>query len=426
MTIRHLLPDAPQIPGTIKARPEDFLVEELPLYEPSGEGEHLMLCIEKTNLATQDALKIIARAAQVSRSAVGYAGMKDKNAVTRQHITIHLPGKAAAENDNHIISQISRPDLKPIWAMRHNNKLRQGHLAGNRFVIRVRNTRPTDVIHAKRALEALQTRGIPNYFGPQRFGHHGNNAQLGLLLLKSDHQAFLDAFLGTPHPTDSDPVKQAAAAYLAKDYAAAISLLPRGMRHERQALDHLRQHKTPEQAIKAIDPLQRDFLMSALQSDVFNRTLTARIDHGSFDRLIPGDLAFLHANRAVFSVDQPTATTENTPPNGRIHTFEISPSGPMWGHKMLRPTDQALTLETQVLSDLSLTPDSFPESAPLGMITGERRPLRIPLQNPQISAGVDEHGSYIKFTFDLPRSGYATTVLEQVMKTTFIDQAAED
>ncbi len=422
--IRYLLPDAPAIPGIIKAKPEDFLVEELPLYEPSGDGEHLMLFVEKTNLSTTDAIKIISRAAQVAKGAVGYAGMKDKNAITRQHFTIHLPGKAAAQDDNKVVSLINRPELKPLWAMRHDNKLRQGHLAGNRFIIRVRNAKPTDVIHAKRALEALLEKGVPNYFGPQRFGKRGGNAHLGLLLLKGQHQAFLDAMLGTSHDDDYDAVKQAHAAYRAGNFTAALDVMPRGLRHERQALDHLRQGKSPQQAVMAIDRLQRDFLLSALQSDLFNRTLTARIDAGAFNKLLPGDMAFIHGNRAVFSVDEPTAQTENAP-GGRIATFEVSPSGPMWGHKMIRPTGAPLDLETQALAQLGLTPEDFPVDCPAGMISGERRPLRIPITNPQISAGVDETGGYIKFTFDLPRSGYATTVLDQVMKTSFLEETPD-
>jgi tRNA pseudouridine13 synthase len=419
--IRYLLPDAPAIPGVIKAAPEDFLVEELPLYEPSGQGEHLMLFIEKQGLSTTDAIKIIARSAQVAKGAVGYAGMKDKQAITRQHFTIHLPGKAATQDDNKVISLINRPELKPLWAMRHDNKLRTGHLAGNRFIIRVRNVKPTDVIHARRALEVLLEKGVPNYFGPQRFGKRGSNAHLGLLLLKGQHKDFLDTLLGVSHDDDYGPVKEAHAAYSAGDYVGALNIMPRSLRHERQALDHLRQGKTHEQAVMAIDRLQRDFLLSALQSDLFNRTLTARIDAGVYDKLLPGDMAFLHGNRAVFSVDEATATTENAP-GGRLSTFEVSPSGPMWGHKMIRPASQPLAIETAVLSQLGLTPDDFPESTPAGMISGERRPLRIPLTNPQISAGVDERAGYIKFTFDLPRSGYATTVLEQVMKTSFQEE----
>lgn len=149
--------------------PEDFVVEELPAFEASGEGEHLLLDIEKTGMNTAFAAKALAAWAGITEMGVGYAGMKDRHAVTRQRISLHLPRRVAPD-----IASLELPGLRILSATWHQRKLPRGALAGNRFNLRLR-----DVVGDAAAIDArlcaIGAGGIANYFGEQRFGHGGGN-----------------------------------------------------------------------------------------------------------------------------------------------------------------------------------------------------------------------------------------------------------
>jgi len=163
MDLPYLTPDFPGITGTLKARPQDFFVQEIPLYEPSGQGEHVYAEIQKVGLTTFDAITRISKALNVSPRGIGYAGMKDAQAVTRQTFSIFgtSPEKVMA---------LKIPGITIGWAIPHVNKLRLGHLKANRFAIRLRDVNPTDVVKLQPVLKTIQQRGLPNYFGEQRFG----------------------------------------------------------------------------------------------------------------------------------------------------------------------------------------------------------------------------------------------------------------
>lgn len=417
--LAYLTPAIGGIGGVIKERPEDFLVEEQPLYQPAGHGEHLYLFIEKRGVTTSDVVRRLAKAFRVGKSDVGYAGFKDKHAVTRQHFSVYLPDPA---HDQELLQNVETPAIKLLWIARHANKLRRGHHAGNRFVIRIRQVEPTAVVRAKRVLDYLQTHGAPDYVGEQRFGYRKENHELGRLLLLGRDQELLDLMLGRPGESDFAPARAARQAYDRRDYAAALDAWPHHHRPERQALDALRQGKSPRQAVMGIDATHRNFLVSAMQSAAFNRVLDHRIRAGLFDKLVAGDLAWKHDSRAVFAVDQATANLENAP-GGRVEKLQVSPSGPMWGASMIKPAGQVLAWEVQALEELGLsesdllapgTPGSpgNPASAP-----GSRRPMRTILIDPDISGGVDEHGPYVRLSFELPRGSFATVILREIMKS---------
>src|SRR5690349_7654043 len=171
MNFPYLTRDFPGIGGTIKQRPEDFFVQEIPLYEPSGEGEHVYLDVQKIGLTTFEAIKRLPDALHVSSSDLGYAGLKDAGAITRQVVSSPGTTEQAAMN-------LRIPDMTIQWAARHANKMRLGHLAGNRFAIKLRDVNPTDVVKLQPVLDVLTTRGLPNFFGEQRFGRRGDNDKL--------------------------------------------------------------------------------------------------------------------------------------------------------------------------------------------------------------------------------------------------------
>ncbi|MFA9477964.1 tRNA pseudouridine(13) synthase TruD [Phycisphaerales bacterium AB-hyl4] len=422
--LAYLTPDLPGVGGRIKLRPDDFLVEEQPLYEPTGEGEHLYLFIEKRQIATTDVVRQLVKAFRVSRRDVGFAGMKDKHAISRQHFSVRMTDAEASQDE--ALESLSRDDrVTLLWADRHGNKLRRGHLAGNRFVIRIREIEPTrDTLIAKRVLDRLAAAGVPNYLGEQRFGYRQNNHEVGRLLLLGEHQAVLDAMLGKPEAYESEAVQLGRAAYDRGDYAEALAHWPKHLRFDRQALDALRQGRSAEKAVAAIDRNQRAFLITALQSAAFNRVLHERLSGGTFDRLLPGDLAWKHDSRAVFSVDEATAELENGP-TGRVPQMAVSPSGPMWGPDMTQAEGEPGRMEREALALFGLSEADL-QGHRLAAVEGARRPLRIPLRDPDLSGGVDEHGSYIRLAFELPRGAFATVVLREIMKQNVADDDDDD
>ena len=162
---------APVLAARIRSTPEDFFVEELPAFEPSGAGEHLLLTVEKRGMNTAFAAKRIAEWAGVAESAIGYAGMKDRHAVTRQRFSVWIPKKVAPEFD-----ALQSEELKVLEHAWHSRKLPRGALAGNRFVLLLREVEGAREAIEQR-LQGIARDGVPNYFGEQRFGRRGGNVQ---------------------------------------------------------------------------------------------------------------------------------------------------------------------------------------------------------------------------------------------------------
>lgn len=417
-SLTYLTNDLPGVGGVLKQRPEDFLVEEQPLYEPCGEGEHVYLFIEKCGLTTMDAVERIARAFHMNRRNIGYAGLKDKHAVTRQHLSLWLPGvgkEVVAEGIERLDKHHKR--LRVLWAERHTNKLKRGHHGGNRFVIRVRSVEPTHVVRAKAVLDVLAKRGVPNYVGDQRFGYRQNSHRTGRAILLGEHQVVLDEMLGSESDTESQLIAEGRTCYRAGDYEGALAVWPKALRYDRQLLDALRQGKSAREAVCMMDSSQRAFLVSAWQSAVFNEVLDRRVRDGTFDRLLPGDLAWKHDSRATFEVDDATYEADNAP-GGRVEQGLLSPSGPLWGVEMPTAGGEPGRIELAALEASGVTQAQLagPPEDPKSGAEGKRRPLRVLLKDADVEGGVDEHGPYIKTSFELPRGAYATMVLREVMK----------
>lgn len=402
MQLPYLTTQFPGIGGVIKQRDEDFFVQEIPLYEPSGEGEHIYAEIQKIGLTTFEAIRRIAGTLRVSSRDIGYAGMKDAHALSRQVISIQNTTPEA-------VMALQLHDISVQWAARHTNKLRLGHLWGNRFAIKIRQVKPTDVVRLPPLLKMLQERGMPNYFGEQRFGRRGDNALLGAALIAADDRKLLNLLLGSPNPKTDDPATlQARQAFERGDFETALSGLPRHCGMERQVLSRLMKTGNPAAAVRSVDEKIRRLWVSALQSEIFNRVLARRIE--SIDRLLPGDLAYKHDNGACFRVEDPAAEAP------RAERFEISPTGPMIGYRMTLPQGEELEIEQQVFAGHDITPDHF-RLPGHHKIKGVRRPLRVQPTEIDLSAGVDNHGPHITLVFALPAGAFATSLLREVMKT---------
>ncbi|HEV8604617.1 MAG TPA: tRNA pseudouridine(13) synthase TruD [Tepidisphaeraceae bacterium] len=401
MSLPYLTHDIPGIGGSLKTRAEDFFVQELPLYEPAGVGEHVYAEFQKVGLTTFDAIDRIARALYVPARDIGYAGMKDARAITRQIFSIPNTTEQA-------VMKLKLPNIEPLWAARHGNKLRLGHLAGNRFAIKVRDVNPTDVVKLQPLVQILQTRGLPNYFGEQRFGRRGDNHHLGAALLRGDNHALLKLLLGTPKTEiDDSNAMGARKAFDRGDLELSMKLYPRTSGMERRILHRLIKTGEPKTAVRAIDEKLRRLWISALQSELFNQVVARRIN--GIDTLLDGDLAWKHENGACFLVESAAAEQP------RATAFEISATGPLLGYRMTLPAGQALKIEQQVFAEHQLSPQDFRVEGRL-RVKGARRPLRIQPKDIELAAGVDDHGPHITFAFTLPPGSFATVFLRECMK----------
>ncbi|HZH04167.1 MAG TPA: tRNA pseudouridine(13) synthase TruD, partial [Myxococcaceae bacterium] len=222
--------------GAFKTVPEDFEVEEVPAYEPSGKGEHLFLWVEKRGVSTPEVASTLAQAVGLPEREVGYAGLKDKQGVTRQFFSI-----PARHEDR--VGLFVLPGAQVLWGKRHGNKLRTGHLYGNRFVLRLRGVERPEA--ARAAFGALEEGGVPNFFGAQRFGAADTNAAAGKALI-----------LGQRLPA-------------------------RPSRFERK------------------------LFLSAYQSLLFNRALARRMEAGTWSQALPGDVMRKLPEGGVFRCDSP-------------------------------------------------------------------------------------------------------------------------
>lgn len=257
----YLTSGLPGIGGRLRVQANDFIVEEVPLYQPSGSGNHLYISVTREGLTTPRVQEALARLFGLPQRSIGYAGLKDRNAQTTQ--VFSLPGLSPSQAD-----RIERElvGVQVNWAQRHTNKLKSGHLLGNRFRIVVRGVGSGALEQVQSIIWKLQQEGAPNYFGPQRFGTEGDNAERGreALFGKGPRKRWL-----------------------------------------------------------------RRFLISAYQSLLFNRYLALRLERGLFGRLLPGDVAKKEATGGMFSIETPESEQERYQ-RGEIHFTGPLFGGKMW------------------------------------------------------------------------------------------------
>jgi tRNA pseudouridine13 synthase len=216
-----LTADLPGIGGRIKSVPEDFEVEEIPAYQPSGEGDFLYLWVQKRDMGAEYFARQVARRLGIPPAEVGTAGLKDRHAVTRQMVSVPA---ACADR----VGALDGDGITVLSVSRHGNKLKPGHLHGNRFRILIRDADASATSRLVPILDRLRAEGLPNFYGPQRFGRDGETVRLGL------------AMLGGERPPRS--------------------------------------------------PFLRKLALSAAQSALFNHCLARRLGDGLMRRVLPGDV----------------------------------------------------------------------------------------------------------------------------------------
>lgn len=183
-----LTAEIPGIGGRIKTEPQDFEVEEIPAYDLSGTGEHLYLWVEKTGLGADFFHRRIARQLGIPSGDVGVAGLKDRHAVTRQWVSVPA-------NCEPLVPSLDGDGVRILNVTRHDNKLKLGHLRGNRFHILIRDADPSRTEELNRILSRVRDEGLPNYYGPQRFGRDGETVTMGMSLLKGESKRRPNPFL---------------------------------------------------------------------------------------------------------------------------------------------------------------------------------------------------------------------------------------
>lgn len=240
----------PAATGRLRSRPEDFRVDEELGFEPDGSGEHVLLQIRKRNTNTEWLARQIARTAGVRPRDVSYAGLKDRNAVTSQWFSIHLPGREAPD-----WGAIESDDVHFLSAARHGRKLRRGALELNRFTIIVRELKGDSGELGER-LAAVAARGVPNYFGEQRFGRGFGNLERAQALFEGARER---------------------------------------------------------------DRHKRGLYLSAARSFLFNEVLSRRVGEGCWDAILPGECVMLAGSRSFFVAGAPDAEILARLAAGDIH-----------------------------------------------------------------------------------------------------------
>ena len=387
--------------GVYKQRPEDFLVEEQPAYEPCGEGDHTYFQVQKRALTTLDAVGLVATALGVAPRAIGYAGLKDSQAITRQWMSVeHI--------DPERLSAFTHPKLEILKVTRHGNKLRTGHLRGNHFAIKLRDVPPSDVPNLEAVLAVLERRGVPNYFGEQRFGARGDGWAIGRALLRNQPAEAVALVCGRPNEFDHGPVKRARELFDEGSFEESAKTWPGGFRDSaRLARAMVRAKGKPARALRAMPRNLQRFFVSAYQSHLFNLVVADRIDE--LDTLQVGDLAYMHSKGAVFRVEDLDAEQP------RAEAFEISATGPLFGRRMTRASGAPGELE-QRIEEAELAGGELERRGPLAW-QGARRPLRVPLAAPELEVGVDDVGAFCALRFGLPPGSYATGVLAELLRS---------
>jgi len=399
--------DLPGTGGLIKQNTSDFCVEELPLYPARGEGAHVYFTVRKRGIPTPAAVARIAKYMQVRPSEIGVAGLKDAQAITTQQMSLEHadPKKLASFSDRQI--QI-------LSTARHTNKLRPGHLAANRFTIKVRHVESKALQRAEDIVAVLARRGVPNYFGPQRFGLRNDTAALGRALVAGDPDEFVAILFGRPMDSDPKDCREARAAFDRGDVKAALASWPRHYAHPRRALSAYKNAKASrknERATYTVDKRMKRLYVSALQSAIFNEVLARRIE--TFDAVQPGDLAARTGSKSVFTVDaHPQALqAERT----RAEAFEISPTGPIPGYRSSLAEGAPGQIEHEALAAWGLETEDFRRVDRM-KVKGARRALRFGISDLEIGSDKDDTGAFLLVKFTAPSGCYATVLLDELTK----------
>jgi len=331
--------------------PRDFIVDEIPLYEFSGDGEHLILHIRKKDMTTWEMIGAIARYLGIKNRDIGYAGLKDKNAMTMQYISL------LAKGNEERLKNFTHEKIKILGTQRHNNKIRVGHLKGNHFKIRLKKVLGVQKDKLDSVLKWIKEHGVPNYFGNQRFGNNGNNWQEG--------KAIVEKKLKMRNRTTRTFLLNAYQSYLFNSWLS-----------KRIELSLLLQEFSEENAEKIFN--------------LAEGSLKGTKEQKQFFKLLKGDLMMHYPYGRVFELESLVEESK------RFIDKDIAPTGLLSGKRVSRVSDIAREIEQNYDEEIGEN--------------GARRYAWIAVENIK-STYVQEKAQY-ELSFYLPKGSYATNILD--------------
>jgi len=403
------------IGGTIRNRYEDFYVEEIPEIIPDGEGPNVWIWIEKLGRTTFDVMLDISRDLHIDRKRMGFAGMKDKKAITRQWICIaNMESDEKLEEVKALEKDMYQTEFLKVT--RGRKKLRMGQLVGNKFKIVIKDINDIDesIFEAEQALKNLEQKGVPNYFGWQRFGKPRTNTHLvGEALIQNDLKEAVRRYVGNPTDDESQDAQIARQLYEDGELKQSLEAMPRGMRYEKMMIQPLiRDSKKGEltdasykKALNALPkPIQRMFV-HAYQSYLFNAAVSERIAMG-INNYVEGDIIIGNDEKIIRDKSQEEFQE-------LIENFEAHPTSPLYGTKVPFAGGTVGEMEEKILNSYNLTKEDFevPKMPRLGS-HGLRRSMRFKVWDTNVSKSDDG----IVAEFSINKGAYATAVLREVMK----------
>jgi len=334
------------------ASARDFTVEEIPLYEFTGEGEHLVLFVRKKDLTTWEMLDILSNHVGIRRRDMGYAGLKDKHAMTMQYISIMAIHEEKLKAFKH-------EKIKILSMVRHNNKIRVGHLKGNRFNMRLKKVLGVQKDKLDSVLKWIKNNGVPNYFGHQRFGMYGNNWEEGKKLVE-----------GSLKMRDRKTKEFLIGSYQSYLFNAWLS--------KRMELNLLLE-KFSETETEAVMHLAKGSLSGTKSQE-------------NFFKIVEGDTIMHYPYGRLFNAEDLSVEAK------RFATKDIAPAGLLCGKKAKLSEATAGEIEKPFVEEINLN--------------GTRRYAWI--QVSEISKIYVEEKAHYELSFVLPKGCYATNILDML------------
>jgi len=350
-----------------KAKPEDFVVNERLEVDFTGEGEHLWLHIKKSGINTAYLAKLLSEWANIPLRDVGYSGLKDRQALTTQWFSLRLPKKQKPDSDFAPVDIKEHETVKIIAEHWHNKKLNRGTHNANQFVITLRDIEFAkdqtlgDKSSVEQHLQTISKTGVPNYFGPQRFGFGGNNIREALNLF-------------------ARPLKSTSSAKKKNKRKSAV--------REQNSME-----------------------LSAARSLIFNQILAARVQDGSWNTGLNGEVFNLNGSGSIFASEHMDETLQ-----ARLASGDIHPTAVMWGAGNNKVAGDAAELENTVVQQ-----DALLAALATGLeqreVKAQRRALRLPVEDLSWRWADEQDGEQtLVLSFTLTTGSFATSVLASVVE----------
>ena len=361
-----------------KAHTTDFIVNELLPLEFTGEGEHLWLHIQKSGMNTAYLAKLLSEWAEIPLRDVGYSGLKDRHALTTQWFSLRIPKKQLPDSEFAPVDISANESVTILEQQWHNKKLNRGTHRANQFIITLRDIKFADVeaslsmqaptseqlLSAKQAVEqhltTISQSGVPNYFGPQRFGRSGNNIR------------------------------------------EALSLFARPVPEARPQPNKSKRKRVPRE--------QNSMELSAARSLIFNEILAARVRDGSWNTGLAGEVFNLDGSGSIFNSDEIDETLRM-----RIESGDIHPTAVLWGMGNEKVSGEAATIESDIVAQSPLL-TQLATGLEQRDIKAQRRALRLPIESLSWEWQDKEDGQILVLNFTLTTGSFATSVLASLVQ----------